>query len=190
MRRIMFVVLVFAGFVSCSENAPEKRQPNVTDNLPIADRDLLLAPLEGALDDLRENIQNNGSGFLSKQDATRGDLKASLVFRLSGKDTLMLVATLERGGNHEKHSWFFDEQKRLFISEHELLTANAGLKGEISHEAFRFYYEENGSKLSSYGKYSQAKQLPDVWTPVCLSIGKEEMLRGRMRTIRQLAVAD
>ncbi|GEM_PF-3836728 len=191
--RHLLPLFTFILLLSCGQNPEQEtasKPDGLRDRIPETERELLLIPLESALDDLRASVESNEIAFSSSEEMTSGDVTATFEFKLDGKDTIMLRASLKQNGDTEEHEWFFDQQKRLFYSHHEFMSANGGISLGQVHEAFKFYYEENGNTLSSYGKYSNEGTLPEQWTPVCLSAGKEGMLRGRMNAIRELAAGE
>ena len=186
MRWSVFFCLSLSMTMACSEPRPSvPKQQNILLNLPVNDRDLLLQPLERALDDLRSNIEANSAFSSASVITVWNGIDAVIECKYDGEDTLLLRAVLKHNDDVEKHEWFFDEQGFPFYSFHELRSSETGVIGEEAHEAYCFYFEK-GQQLSAYGKFSQGDKLPEQWTPVCLPGAREEVLQGRKHLIRKL----
>jgi hypothetical protein len=186
----LFIVAAFAGIITgCLEkgdNIEPAPQNQLLDNLPINDRDLLLAPLESALDDVKAAIQSDDSYFEGAADWNEGNVKGQMTFKLDGPDTIMVqVEILGNANVVERHSWFYDQKHRLFFSGHEITNADFGFEHGPMHRNYKFYFEDNGEKLSTYAKISfDGAPLPEIWTPVCLTREEESHLQGRLNSCR------
>lgn len=173
------------------EKTATQNQPgDLRENLPIADRDLLLEPLESALDDVREVVMMDESNVdqvsLSSAEGAQGTLK----YKLEGTDTVLFIADLQQGALQEHHEWFRDHAGNIFFSAHRFDHLNAAVGQEAHTREYKFYFEDNGSKLSTYARMSYDNEpLPTVWTPVCLTREEELFLEQRTAYIRQLSRA-
>ena len=178
-----YLAFIFIGMVllsACQPAQEEKSQPEKTvlDNLPISDRDLLLAPLESAYDDLREIAEYDPNLTTSQADYDSLGFVISESVRLSGEDTVVKYQVVERPTRFEKRSWFWDDKGRMYFASARVKSMDED--GEtIEVRDYKFYFEDNGALLSAYGKSAfDGAKLPSVWTPVCLTAEEESYLYG------------
>jgi len=156
------------------------------DNLPIADRDLLLKPLESALDDLREVILQDESYFASSYDFEKDGIEAEVRFKLDGGDTVMVSSACTGNGIREYHEQFNDEQGKAFYALHRFEYLPAGVDAKASLREYKFYFEDNGAELSVYARMAFGENKAGEWTPVCLTAEEEQFIRGRLNHIRHM----
>lgn len=170
---------------------PQKKQ-SILDNLPVNDRDLLLAPLEHSLDDLRKSIDMDESLFHSDLHWRLNHMVGTMEYKLDGPDTVMArVGVIGKTPMEEHHSWYYDNDGRLFYSEHHMLNMDFGYETAPITRDYKFYFEENGSLLSSYGKVGFGRSDGEgQWTPVCLTESEESFVIGRIAKFRQMAMAN
>lgn len=188
--RLRWSFLLIIAFLGCAESEqPAPQAADLIENLPIADRDLLLEPLESALDDVREAIKTDPSIPEQVQSIEFGSAKGEVTLKINGSDTVMFEARLRDGERSEEHIWFWDQGQKLFYSSHRFDGAQIGVGPDnISKQTreYRFYYEESGAKLSSYSRIATGKKaLPEVWTPVCLTREEESLLSERLSLLNR-----
>ena len=149
------------------------------DNLPISDRDLLLEPLESALDDLRKGIEDSEVYFASEREINHDGYSGTMRYKLDGADTVMVDFEWSNGtGSTERNRYFFDKKGQLFYSEHKVVDA-LGLSGvKTSSWELKFYYDGE-TLLSSYGRQGFNEKPNEEWTPVCLTSEEENFWLSR-----------
>lgn len=190
-----FLTIAILALASCdlagpstprTETPPPPSQ-NLIENLPIADRDLLLEPLERALDDVRDAIKTDPSIPEQTKLFQAGSVRGEATIKGNDNDTVMFDVQLQDGERKEQHSWFWDQDQKLFYSAHRFGGILVGVGPDsISGQTreYRFYYEESGAKLSSYARIAAGGQLlPNVWTPVCLTREEEGLLSDRLSLV-------
>lgn len=170
------------SLVACQ---PQEKPPvpagSISDNLPITDRDLLLKPLESALDDLREVILRDQSYFASSYTVENGHDRGEVKFKLDGPDTAMISASIQLPLGAEYHEVFKDEEGKTFFTFHRF-EKNEGSVGVPSVREYKFYYEDSGIPLSVYARMEfDGRPLPETWTPVCLTAEEERYIKGRVK---------
>ncbi|GAB5540033.1 MAG: hypothetical protein Salg2KO_21360 [Salibacteraceae bacterium] len=189
MRNALSLVSLMVLFTGCLEKKTEEKPPEESfiQSMPIKDRDLLLEPLEGVLDDLKTSIENDPSLFASDRDISVNGVSGKLAYRLNGKDTSMLAITLGTASDlRESHAWYFDKAGGCFYSEHEIAHIEFGVDKGLNHRQYRFYFDENGSKLSSYARISfNGEPLPERWSAVKLTPQEERYLRTKKTHVSQ-----
>ena len=191
--KIFLILAAIAGITTgCleqGENIEPATQNQILVNLPINDRDLLLAPLESALDDVKAAIATDDSYFEGTADWKEGSVSGLMTFKLDGPDTMMVRIEITGNSNlMERHRWFYDQDRRLFFSEHEITNADFGFEKGPMHRNYKFYFEDNGEKLSTYAKISfDGAPLPEFWTPVCLTPEEENHLQNRLNYCRKVS---
>lgn len=151
--RVLVLWFIAAFAISCEPKGhgiPQK-QEKITRNLPTQDREFLLKPLEASMEDIRHIIENDQSLFESSYDFDSNGVSGNVRFKLSGRDTLMIVATLIDGMKRETHQRFWDGRGELFILESETTWLSANHETQ-EKRAYKFYFEEGYSLISSYGK--------------------------------------
>lgn len=169
---------------SDGEAASPKEPSPIIDNLPVSDRDLLLAPLESALDDLRKGIDNNPGYFASERPIAVEGFEGVLAFKLDGPDTVMLSMVLTNtDGASEQNAYYFDKSGRLFYSEHSAENYFTAPAVESSTYALKMYHDDGGSLLSSYARWSADAEEVEDWTPVCLTAAQERFWLSRRRLV-------
>ena len=180
---------IIAGLMlmlACSEQQinPEP-QSIIRDNLPIADRDLLLSPLETSMDDLAEITLEDPNLVILHDQLEKGQNQLSVNIYLSGPDTQAIVAELSSSQNSkERHEHFYNRQHKVFKSIHRFINA-AAIEPESKFREFKFYFEDSGAQLSAYSKVNfNDTKAPDVWTPVCLTREEESFLAHRVRSLQ------
>lgn len=185
-RRLLVCVLLCAG---CEQAAPPPGENKIVDNLPLSDRDLLLEPLESALEDLRESILRDESFFSSSYSIDTGDISASVHFKLDGADTMMVSAEANTGTRREYHEQFFDDRGYVFYSFHKFEHTQQGVDAHIPLKEYRVYYEDKGVQLSVYERLALEGEKAGEWTPVCLTAEEEKFIHGRLGHLRHLPAA-
>lgn len=191
LAHIASLLLVLSGIFSAC-NTPdlpqgdEQAESEILQNLPISDRDLLLEPLERALDDLCDVIRLDESTFASSAEVTENGQKAVMSYKIDGKDTIYLRAELSSAYGSERHEWFAYEDGQVFFAHHTFDNPSFGATEAASHREYKFYYEDNGAQLSAYARVAlDGGSVPDIWTPVCLTREEERALAARQRLIHR-----
>ncbi|MEZ4720921.1 MAG: hypothetical protein R2813_03485 [Flavobacteriales bacterium] len=183
MRVNLFFLIVAVIMWGCLDEPQQQKphQPTILDNLPVNDRDLLLAPLEHAMDDLRANIVADESFFASSVSWRDGHMVGRMEFKLDGPDTMMVRATIiGKTPMEEEHFWFYDKEGQLFFSEHHMRNMEFGYETTPVTRDYKFYFEETGSLLSSYGKVGYNTTAEEEWAAVCLTEQEEKFLQSRL----------
>lgn len=170
MVRIEFSValclVLFLGSCEPQGNGIPMKHEKITRNLPTQDREYLLKPLEASMDDIRSIIENDQSLFESDYDVDTNGITGNVRFKLSGRDTVMIIARLNEGLKQEVHKRFWDDQGHLFLLESEIKWSS--IDGQIMEKrAYKLYFEEQYSLISSYGKtaFNEA-DYPASWSSV------------------------
>lgn len=185
-RHILVCILLCAG---CEPAEPAKEDTRIVDNLPIPDRDLLLEPLESALEDLRESILQDESHFSSSYAVNTGNVSATVRFKLDGADTLMVSVEAGAGTLREYHEQFFDDGGYVFYSFHRFEQTVQGVDARIPLKEYKFYFEDKGVQLSAYARVASEGGDTGEWTPVCLTPEEEKFIRGRLDHLKHLQSA-
>jgi hypothetical protein len=188
MKSLGFTLVALLSLASCLEERPAQPEQNaIINNLPVNDRELLLGPLEGAFDDLKNNIEQSESYFASSSDWSRNNQSGKLDFKLDGSDTAMSRVRIRNGQvETERHEWCFDENGHLFYSEHFFDTPSFGLNQGATKRHYKFYFEENNVVLSTYARMAfDGNSAPEVWTPVCLTTEEQSFIQGRLNFARR-----
>jgi hypothetical protein len=180
-----FLLIVIAGTMwGCLENRnpePERDQPSINENIPLNEREMLMGPIEGALDDLKDVLVNDESFFNPYDEWNDNGIKGSIDSKLDGEDTVMVLLKMSNAvGLKETHQWFYDKDHYSFYSEHLFMNEQSGVEGMQSSKAYKFYFEDKGVLLSVYGKQSFGEALPETWTPICPTREEEIYLKTRL----------
>lgn len=190
MRQLATFLVCSFILLSACQQAPQDDQTaktnTISERLPIQDRDILLEPLERSMDDLVENIKKDPTFFHSNRKVEKEGMTAKSEFKLNGSDTVMYKVELSDSNNREVHEWYFNKKGHLIISQHEIINRNVGVLDEIRAEAYKFYYEDDGSLLSSYGRFSASEELPNEWKTVEITDDQEMLYKQRVREARKL----
>lgn len=191
MKQAYILTFLFLGFiVSCTDPVAEeaKVEESITDKLPIKNRNFFLEPLESALDDLKDMVIMDESYFSETDTWTEGDVIGSIFYKLNGSDTALAKLEIAGKGNlKEVHTWHYDKEGKLFYSEHEITNVDYGFEHGPSHRNYKFYFEDNGSQLSSYARMSfDGDPLPEEWTTVTMTDEETAYLSGRLKSARKL----
>jgi len=179
MNRTIIIALFVGLLASCQPTEEQLAQPeNILQNLPISDRDLLLAPLESAYDDLRDIAENDPGLAEASADFDGAGTIISESYKMRDADTVAKYQVIERQTRMEKRAWFSDDKAILYFSTARIKSLDVdGEKLEVRD--YKFYFEDDGSLLSGYGKTAyNGDKLPSVWTPICLTTEQERYLFG------------
>lgn len=178
MRVFLLITAVVLASCQPTEKPEEVPEENILENLPISDRDLLLAPLESAYNDLREVAENDPSLTSISQDFDSTGYVVSESYKLDESDTVVRHQVVERKTRVEKRSWYWDGRGNMYYSSARIKSLDES-GNTLEVRAYQFYFEDDGSLLSGYGKSAfHGKKLPSVWTPVCLTQEEEDYLFG------------
>lgn len=177
MKYLIILLLGLTFITACEpEQKEEIKEESVLDNLPISDRDLLLAPLESAYNDLKDIAENDPSLQSVSQEFDSAGVLISESYKLNEGDTVAKYQVTEQRTRVEKRSWYWDDKGNMYHATARIKSMDeAGNVLEV--RAYQFYFEDNGALLSGYGKTSyNGEKLPSVWTPVCLTTEEEAYL--------------
>jgi hypothetical protein len=149
---------------------------SIVRNLPVQDREYLLEPLEAALNDLRDIIEGDPSLFASSYEVHDSTTTGNVRFKLSGADTVLIDASLNKPGRKERFKRYWDEDGTLFIA--ELTIQHLGSR-EV--RVYRIYFEEGLEKISSYGRVAfDGKPLPEEWVTICPTAEEVDYLLAKL----------
>lgn len=166
MKKLVFACLILlaaCGEQASMEDLRPRQEEQIIRNLPTTDREFLLQPLETALDDLRQVIENDPG--LEEMVETADN--RTLMLRMSGEDTAMMVLKLDLGYSMEKHLRFWDDDGELFMIETTIKRFDEQ-GNDVEKRAYRIYLEEGNVQLSAYGKVAFGDEpLPQNWVNNC-----------------------
>lgn len=188
MKKFTLYFILLTILTSCLEERPAQPEQNaIIDNLPINDRELLLGPLESALDDLKKSIEQSESYFASSEEWTGENYSGKLDFKLDGSDTVMVHLNMTSvEGKLEEHDWFYDKDGHLYYSEHFFKNPSFGLGQSPNERHYKFYFEEHQVLISSYARMAfDGKAATEDWTPTCLTKEEELFIQGRLGFVRK-----
>lgn len=170
MKRLGLLLIPLLGLFACNadpEAAIGKQQKQaIIRNLPTQDRAYLLEPLEAALDDIRDIVDNDPGLFESNRAIDTLGWKGELNFRLNGADTVKVDLKIESDTKRERHWRYWDENGELFFMESTIKYLDDE-GNPTDQRAYRLYFEENQAMISAYGRNSfLGKPLPNEWRTI------------------------
>lgn len=168
MRGLLYS-LFFLGLVvfACGEETTDSNeQQTIIRNLPVQDRDFLLEPLEGALDDLRSIAETDPRYETKTIRVDTLGWKGLKKIRHNNNDTAMLDLQISQATKQERHLRYWDENHELYYLESTLIYLDS--KGETMDQfAFKAYFEEGQVLISAYSRSAFAgEKLKGPWRTV------------------------
>ena len=170
--RITIISVLFLSFFSCNtanqeiQSVPEKKEKkSLKERLETRDGDFLMRPLEESWDNLAEatlydpRLSDTTYNLETEHYSGKAQVKAQ-----NGR-TVYLKLNLNSETATENHEWFSDRDGNLFKSQHEFIYHHYGVDESSSRQEFKFYFDDDGSMVSSYSKKSFIDQKhPSKWT--------------------------
>jgi hypothetical protein len=190
MKQSYILTFLFLAFlVSCSDPVTDKPKTDesIGDKLPVKNRDFYFEPLESVFDDLKEMVDIDESYFNETDTWREGDVSGTIFYKLNGNDTALAKLEIsDRGKLKEVHAWYYDNKGNLFFSEHEITNLEYGFEKGPSQRNYKFYFDDNGSQLSSYARMSfDGNPLPEEWTTVTMTEEESAYLKSRLTAARK-----
>ncbi len=185
-RILIYVIVLGVAMQSClsPKEQPETSEEAETNesfihDMPEKDRNLLLDPLEGVLEDLKESIDGDLSLTWDTIPLGLEGVSGNFYVKLYEADYAKIVLEAEaENGNSERHFWYFDRTGSLFYSEHQI--NSLALEGGWNQTHYKFYFDENGARLSSYGKLAyNGNSMPEEWSSVEVPNEQEAYLTSK-----------
>lgn len=184
---IVVLALLCQGCLENRNSETEEKRPSINENIPLNEREMLMGPIESALDDLKDVLLQDESFFNPYDEWSNNGIKGSINAKLDGKDTVLLILSMANAkGVKEQHEWFYDKEHFVFYSEHQFTNEQIGVDGQHSAKAYKFYFEDKQVLLSVYGKHAfDSRELSESWTPICPTTEEVTYLQSRLRFARK-----
>lgn len=165
MKKTLIIFFITLSVMGCEEEAAKQKEeaPSIIRNLPTQDRDFLLEPLEGALDDLRALADNDPSITEEVDQIDTIGWKGQRVLGKSAEDTVRIYLDVERSGQRERHWRYWDDDGELYYLETWIQYRNQDGRPQ-DQVAYKLYLEEGGVLISSYERRSyNGESLSESW---------------------------
>jgi hypothetical protein len=164
--RYLFV-LAFLLTVACTEDAVVSNdEETIIRNLPVQDRDFLLEPLEGALDDLRALAESDPRYETQTIRIDTLGWSGQKKIRSNNGDTAMIVLEIHQSTKREQHWRYWDENKELYYLE-SIITYLDSIGQPMDQFAYKAYFEEGQVLISAYSRTAFAgEKLKGPWRTI------------------------